>query len=184
MNASWEHAGIELVHTPNNIPVGQWEQSVDLQEVIDTMRNCGLPLGQLSLRSGAYIEAPDIPEPEAQTQARHLVLGTNAENDFLIVDDHNKAITLSSSPQSIGLTPAEYGILKLCANDPGHPMTIGGIAETIGTYGKNTIPMHVLRLRKNLGAQRHLIATRRGFGYYGVLAFNSDEFLETRNLHI
>ncbi|MBW2148735.1 MAG: response regulator transcription factor [Deltaproteobacteria bacterium] len=85
----------------------------------------------------------------------------------MVIDPVRHQVVIAATP--VALTPTEFGILQLLARRPGAVFTRSQIIDAV--MGENiavtdrTVDVHIVPLRKKLGAYGSYIETVRGVGY-------------------
>ena len=110
-------------------------------------------------REAALPPSAAPPEREGEPPAR--------ERLSLTVDVVMREVTVEGQP--VELTPKEFDLLSLFAQNPGRPFTRDELLDRIWQSDyevtDRTIDTHVQRLRRKLGAQAAAIETVWGVGY-------------------
>jgi len=85
----------------------------------------------------------------------------------VVIDLETKEVFISGA--NIALTRTEFGILALLASNPSRIFSredmIDRLWKDAPYVTERTVDVHITRLRKKLGAQATLIASRPGYGY-------------------
>lgn len=101
--------------------------------------------------------------------------GYETSRQMIIIDDliiYTEEMKVTRAGKEIALTPKEYKLIELLAQEEGKPVSKQTIAAKVWDInfetGTNTIEVYINYLRNKIdkGHSRALLHTRAGFGYY------------------
>jgi DNA-binding response OmpR family regulator len=137
--------------------------------VSESDRVVGLELG-----ADDYITKPFSPR-ELAARIKALLRRTRGfQRNVSVIRRGDLSIDLNShevscNGETVDLTATEYRLLQFMASHPGHVFSRNAIIESVlgrdVTVLDRTIDVHIMSLRRKLGACNKWIETIRGFGY-------------------